>query len=521
MPTAKKEKVLISVIVTVYNTADYLLKCLGSLGAQTFKEIEIICVDDGSSDNSLDILIKYSKVDKRITIIKQENLHSGVARNTGLSIAKGQYLSFLDSDDLFEMNMLEEMYKKILIEQADIIVCQCKSIDLDTGLLDKAKLNYSLRLDLIPNKETFFTSEISNNIFQIFQGWAWDKLFRKDFILSNNLKFQNIMNTNDFEFTYTALCISKIITIIKKRFVIKRHQHKRSLSANRWIDPSCFLLAFDKIIYNLEKKSLFKFVKESFWKWALSLCIIQLKTLDKQSKEYLYSILHKKLNKWDYIDNSPPTSNRYRALHYIKNQKTFPTINIAYATNHKFFNLCLISMISILKNSEYEHLHFILLSNDINQFEIRKINELKEIRSFSFQILYIPDNQFDDYPLTEWLTKEAWYRCILADKFPNIDKILYLDSDTLILKSLLPIWEIRMNNKLIAAVEDISSSKDKSRKVNLKDNLYINDGVLLINAKEWRKINFYNKINNFIRYYKNFEGDQGCLNILLNFLANV
>ena len=235
------------------------------------------------------------------------------------------------------------------------------------------------------------------------------------------------MNTNDVQFTYTALCFAKIITIIKKRFVIKRHQHKASLSANRRMDPGCFLLSFDRIIFNLERKGLYNMFKKSFWNWALSLCIIQLKTLDKNSKEYLYDILHKKLNKWDYIDKSLPTSNRYRALHYIKNQKKFPTINIAYAINHKYFNLCLTSIKKKKKNSLYEHLNFILLYNDITESEIRKINELKEIRSFSLQTLYIANNEFDDYTLTKWITKEAWYRCILADKFPYIDKILLIN----------------------------------------------------------------------------------------------
>ena len=89
-------------------------ECLESIIIQTLKEIEIICVDDGSTDNAHNILKKYAEKDKRITIKKQENLHSGLARNAGLSVAKGKYLSFLDSDDFFELNMLEKMYERIL-----------------------------------------------------------------------------------------------------------------------------------------------------------------------------------------------------------------------------------------------------------------------------------------------------------------------------------------------------------------------------------------------------------------------
>lgn len=283
----------VSVIIPVYNSQDYLRKCLESVINQTLSEIEIICIDDGSTDNSFDILKNYAEKDERMTIIRQENLHAGVARNAGLEVAKGQYLSFLDSDDFFDKNMLEDMYEEIIKEQSDIIVCRCKTIDLDTGKFNKKAFNNSLRLDLIPKKNTFSVFETSKNIFQIFEGWAWDKLFRTDSIKSNNIKFQNLINFNDNQFTYTALCLAKSISTIKKRYVIKRHGHKKSLSANRKKDPSCFLLSFNRIKSNLEKAGLYKLVKESFWKWAVKLCIIQLKHLDKDSKEYLYNIIFK------------------------------------------------------------------------------------------------------------------------------------------------------------------------------------------------------------------------------------
>ena len=322
------------------------------------------------------------------------------------------------------------------------------------------------------------------------------------------------MNANDVLFTYTALILAKSITIIKKRFVMKRYKHENSLSSNRWNDPTCFVLAIEKIKYYLEQKKLFNLFKESFWRWAISLCIVQLKTSDNESKELFYKILHEKFNLWDYIDYSLPSSNRYRALHYIKYQKSFPTINIAYLTNQKYFNLCLVSIISLLSNTMYEKINIILLYNDINKANLDKIYMLKKIHSFNLQILFISDNLFKDFPLKGWTSKETWYRCLLANMFPNLDKILYLDCDTMIRGTLLPIWEINMNNKLIAAVEDISLSKEKSNKVNLKDSLYINCGVLLINAKEWRKTNLYQKINNYVKNNEVFDSDQSTINFL-------
>ena len=505
----------ISVIIPVYNSQHYLDKCLETVINQSLKEIEIICIDDGSIDDSIDILIKYSNKDPRITVLKQNNIHAGVARNAGLLIAKGKYLSFIDSDDFIELNMLEEMYNKIKSQNADIIICQCKTFDSETRKFDEKKFDSSLKINLIPKKEPFSVNDISNNIFQFCLGWAWDKLFRTDFIRANNIRFQNIMNINDQQFTYTALCLANKITTIKKRLVIKRLKHKNSISANKNKDPTCYLSSFDKIKSNLEKKGLFNLVKESFWKNFNLLNIYQLKTLNQESKLILYNALHKKLNLINYMINFPPTSNEFKALHYIKYHDTFPTINIAYVINHYLFDLCVVSILSLLINSEYENINIILLYKNITQKEIIKINELKEIRNFTYQLLYISDEKFNNYTLHNLVDKETWFRCILADKFPNIDKILYIDSDTIIMKSLSPLWEINLNNNLIAAVEDISKSKDNAKKENLKDNLYVNIGVLLINTKKWREINFLDKIYNYIKINKNEYFDfQKVINIL-------
>ena len=112
----------ISVIVTVYNTSKYLRRCMDSIIHQSLKDIEIICIDDGSTDESLEILKEYSRKDNRVIVISQENSGAGAARNTGMQYAKGKYLSFLDSDDFFEENLLELAYKYAEKDSADFVV---------------------------------------------------------------------------------------------------------------------------------------------------------------------------------------------------------------------------------------------------------------------------------------------------------------------------------------------------------------------------------------------------------------
>ncbi|MFR5028212.1 MAG: glycosyltransferase family 2 protein [Coprococcus sp.] len=112
----------VSVILPVYNVSDYLRQCMDSIVGQTLKDIEIICVDDGSTDDSLAILKEYEAKDQRVKVIQQANAGAGAARNKGLEIATGEYLSFLDSDDFFEPDMLEKAWSKAHETRAQVVV---------------------------------------------------------------------------------------------------------------------------------------------------------------------------------------------------------------------------------------------------------------------------------------------------------------------------------------------------------------------------------------------------------------
>ena len=114
----------VSVIIPVYNVEQYLKQCLDSVINQTLKDIEIICVDDGSTDCSLKILKEYAEKDNRITVISTPNVNAGHARNIGLKQAKGMYISFVDSDDWLDPDMLIKLYWK-MANNSDIDMCIC------------------------------------------------------------------------------------------------------------------------------------------------------------------------------------------------------------------------------------------------------------------------------------------------------------------------------------------------------------------------------------------------------------
>ena len=493
----------ISIIISVHNNEYVLPKCLDSIVNQTLKEIEIICIDNGSIDNSLDIIKKYSRLDKRMIVIKHNLQHSGITRNFALELVKGKYLTFIDADTIYEINALENMYNKILNEKSDIVICQTQSINLDNAILDESKIKSNLNIDLISKKDYFNIYEIYKNIFQICDSHTWDKLFKTEFIKYNNIRFFNIKNINDAEFTYISLCLAKSISIINEILIIKKYTNKNYLFSYSENDINNILKALDMLKYILEAKREFKFVKKSFWEWAISLSFNKLKKSDKQSKEYFYNLFHKKLISWNYIDESSESSNRYIALNYIKFNKVLPTINILYIVNKNKFNFFLVSLISLLKNSEFENINIFLLYSEIQEMDLLKIHQLKEIRLFNLYIHHISENPND-----------PWYYSILINKFSFIDKLLYLDCKTIIRKTLLPIWEIDMKNKLIAGFKDFSFFKEKIKNMNIIGNILANGMVLLVNCKEWRKIKLDNTIDSYSSNNKNFVTIEDYLNLL-------
>ena len=122
----------LSVIIPVYNVEEYLNECLDSITNQTLEGIEIICIDDGSTDNSPNLLKEYQKKDQRIKIITKENGGQATARNLGIKEAHGEYIAFIDSDDFIEPEMLEKLYTKAKNNNLDIAMCKIATYNNQT-----------------------------------------------------------------------------------------------------------------------------------------------------------------------------------------------------------------------------------------------------------------------------------------------------------------------------------------------------------------------------------------------------
>lgn len=213
----KNWAVKVSVIVPVYNTAEYLENSLKTILNQSLKDIEIICIDDGSTDASLSILEKIKAVDSRLIILTQNNEGAGSARNMGIAVATGEYLSFLDSDDIFEEDMLENMYNAAKVRDADITVCNYKRYDKDTNHLSKSCMLSAKKYQKYP---TFnYTNCMHHDIFTALEIVAWNKLYRHEFIVQENLQYQTLKRTNDLYFVAVSLLRANKIIYLNDAYV--------------------------------------------------------------------------------------------------------------------------------------------------------------------------------------------------------------------------------------------------------------------------------------------------------------
>lgn len=258
----------ISVIIPIYNTEKYLKQCLDSVLNNTMKDIEIICVDDGSTDNSLKVLEEYKNQDKRIKIIKQEkNLGAGNSRNVGLDSATGEFLYFLDSDDFVEINIFEKMYNKINQQHSDICLCGRKNYDEKKDFIRICK--NAIVTTLIPQKDSFEPLEVKDDLFQICSIACFTKLYKTDFIRKNNLKFQELRTCNDVFFNFSTLLLSKRITYINESLVTSRRNRIDSLTSTRGAYATNIILAHKKIYEFLREKNLLSIYQTTFYKQVI------------------------------------------------------------------------------------------------------------------------------------------------------------------------------------------------------------------------------------------------------------
>jgi glycosyltransferase involved in cell wall biosynthesis len=279
----------VSVIIPVYNAEKFINDTLDCVLNQTLREIEVICVDDGSKDRSLELLNARAKTDDRLTVISQPNSGAGVARNNGLVHATGEYISWLDSDDLFERDMLEIAYNACKRQNADIGAFRCDMFDDETGAFSSGA--WALRDEFLPAKQPFSWKDMPDRIFFAFVGWAWDKLFRREFVLENRLSFQALRTTNDMFFVFSALIAAERIITIDGVLAHQRRRSSDSLSVTREKSWSCFHEALDALEKYLRDRGVYGELEKCFINYCVHFSLWNLNTITGETYALLYNAI--------------------------------------------------------------------------------------------------------------------------------------------------------------------------------------------------------------------------------------
>lgn len=221
-------KIKVSIIVPVYNVEDYIEECIDSIVNQTLKEIEIIIVNDGTKDNSIKKIEKYLS-DPRVVLINKENGGLSSARNAGLKLAKGEYISFIDSDDFIELTMLEDLYNNS--EDSEIVF---SDIILYNNITKEKK---DRKRNIIQKKIGRGSSFLDGTPLEV-----WNKIYKKEYLEKINLKFIEGIIYEDVNFTIESMFLAKKVKYIEKGHYYYRINRNSSIIAESNKNRNSFLV---------------------------------------------------------------------------------------------------------------------------------------------------------------------------------------------------------------------------------------------------------------------------------------
>ncbi len=256
-------KIKVSVIIPCYNVEKYVGQCLDSVRGQTMPDLEIICVNDGSTDSTLDVLNKYAKQDSRIRIISQDNAGLSAARNAGLKYASGEYIAFLDSDDFVASDYYGSMYLRAQDMDADLVIGN------DIWYWDDCQMQIGVtHYRNFADKKSVITKH--HDKIRILSACAvWNKLYKRTLITDNNLEFYEGKHLEDMPFTFSAVALSRKIVFQPFSFLFYRQRNSSIMNneVNRVRNAMDMLDNFSRLYGELSTAP--NIVNRDFYKAAL------------------------------------------------------------------------------------------------------------------------------------------------------------------------------------------------------------------------------------------------------------
>lgn len=475
----------ITVIVPVYNVENYLNKCLDSLINQTYKNLEIIVINDGSTDNSGKICQEYAQKDNRIIYIEKENGGQSEARNMGLDRMTGSYVTFVDSDDWVELDYVEVLYNKLIEYQADIAVGNYYSYNEQEGIFYFhifGNSYYEKVYDNVSIFENFYESEHMKNFALICVG---GKLYKSD--LFRELRFEVGKLGED------GYLNQKIYLLAEKTIYLNAglyaYRQREGSSSRSWTEKWMHALVD-----------------------AMSECITLLASLGYPLDKHL-AVYRKMLD--SALSNGQASTlsdtNTYQelaakkvVLSQLTTEKTIDKKAVVLAANYAYVEQVMTTIKSICYHNR--SIRFYLINSDFPNEWFKQLN--KRLERYDSEIINcrVTYEQISRYKTD--ISYTVFLRYFVSD-FVQEDKALYLDCDLVVTKNLDNLFETDLQDYPLAAVRDYGGRVYYGREM-------FNAGVLLINNRLWKQENMSQRLIDLTNEWhdKVDQADQSILNML-------
>lgn len=297
------DNIKFSVIIPVYNVEKYLKECLDSLINQTFKNIEFIFINDGSTDNSVQIIEEYAQKDARIKLITQQNQGQGIARNNGIKLAKGEYIAFIDPDDWVDLELFQELNTFIEQRHPDVLQFDFYEFYEYSGITKpynlakkfKRKFNYDLT-----KKNYYSWKDCNNRCLTRLSPLCWNKVYSKQFLIDNNIVFAPNKFGEDLLFSHNVLFSAEKIYVLDK--YLYYYRHRANSATNKKIENIYWTfenLDFTKNL--LVEKGIYEALKKEYNRYKLKKIIKEFDVVPEDKIAEYKDIAKKYLSKFEYF----------------------------------------------------------------------------------------------------------------------------------------------------------------------------------------------------------------------------
>lgn len=561
MEKAAKPKV--SVIMPSLNVAQYIKECMDSVVNQTLKDIEIICVDAGSTDGTLEILKEYVENDERIRIINSDKKSYGYQMNLGIASANGEYVGIVETDDYIDLDMYDALSKIADELKLDIIKADCRKFVGDDL---RQEVEYTkVTLPNLYNKVLDPKKEVNCLLFSL----TCAGIYNLDFLRKNNIRYNETPGASyqDNGFYFQTHCCADRMYFLDKPFYWYRQDNPNSSMNNR---EKVFLICDEyKFIYDFLScnPDLYKlFVK----RYCRGVFYAYRSAYERIAEEYKLSFLQRwsdDLNAlkergeffpdvWSkaerniveeimqnpeeyyfktrsalYLKNSFDILNSNKSLNfnYVDDSDLTPpdgfqcVIPIVFASNDKYSIYAGVAIQSILENADPgKYYRIYILHDELSYFHIESLEMIKSHQALvkCIDVSELLNSKKASFYECEHFTKEMYYRFVIAEVFSCYDKVVYLDCDLIVNTDIADIIPNDMGDKLICAIRNCALAprvKQLKHFFNIDADDYINSGVLVINVAAWLEENIVEKCFNCLRKIPKerlLYPDQDILNIV-------